>query len=440
VVPPFAVLGSFDVVELFTTTPVPETLELLERRLRADSSLKERTHHTVETILKLVKLCVENTYFQFGNKFYQQTCGMAMGSPLSPVICNMYMEDLEEKAMSTFHVKPHIMLRYVDDKFYEWPEDLCPVKDFFDHLNQQSPHIQFTMETEQEGIAPFLDVKVIKSNGKFTTEVYRKKTDSGLYLQYDSNHPKPVKNGIVNTLLHRAETHSTLNVANVREVELVKKTLVRNKYPKRLVENIENKRKNKKDEGEKIKPDGTLIIPYIARLGETISRIAKKINIRMVFTSKSTLRNKLVHFKPKSDTPTKGMIYKIPCECGKVYIGETGRTLDTRLQEHKRSVQKRDPDISKLAEHAITMGHRFLWTDAEIIGRETNWKAREFQEAAEIYKAGENAISSPSFDIHPVWLPVIKNLKFGIHKKQQVRRSARIRDKALTLQSQMTDR
>jgi hypothetical protein len=159
------------------------------------------------------------------------------------------------------------------------------------------------------------------------------------------------------------------------------------------MENIENKRKNKKDEGEKIKPDGTLIIPYIARLGEKISRIAKKINIRTVFTSKSTLRNKLVHFKPKSDTPTKGVIYKIPCECGKVYIGETGRTLTddyrsfirlpildyrsfmflTRLQEHKRSVQKRDPDISKLAEHAITMGHRFLWTDAEIIGRETNW-------------------------------------------------------------------
>jgi hypothetical protein len=168
---------------------------------------------------------------------------------------------------------------------------------------------------------------------------------------------------------------------------------------------------------------------YTVRHGEKISRIAKKINIRTAFTSKSTLRNKLVHFKPKSDTPTKGVIYNIPCEFGKAYICETGRTLDMRLQEHKRSVQKRDPDISKLAEPAITIDHRFLWTDAEIIRRETNRKARKFQEAAKIYKAGENAISSPSFDIHPVWLPVIKNLKFGIHKKQQVRRSAKIRDK-----------
>jgi hypothetical protein len=342
---------------------------------------------------------------------------MAMGSPLSPVLCNMYMEDLEEKAMSTFHVKPYIILRYVDDMFYEWPEDECPVTDFFDHLNQQSPHIKFTMETEKEGILPILDVKVIKSNGRITTEVYRKKTDSGLYLQYDSNYPKPVKNGIVNTFLLRAETHSTLNVAKVREVELVKRTLVRNKYLERLVKNIKNKRKNEKDEGKKTKSDGTLIIPYIARLGEKISRIAKK-------------KNGGFHIK----NYPKEQIYKIPCACRNVYIGETGRTLDMRLQEHKRSVQKRDPDISCLAEHAITMGHRFLWTDAEIIGRETDWKARKFQEAAEIYKAGENAISSPSFDIHPVWLPVIRNLKFGIHKKQ-VRRSARIRDKTLNLRS-----
>jgi hypothetical protein len=194
---------------------------------------------------------------------------MAMGSPLSPVLCNMYMEDLEEKAMSTFHVKPYIILRYVDDMFYEWPEDVCPVKDFFDHLNQQSPHIKFTMETEN-GILSFLDVKVIKSNGRITTEVYRKKTDSGLYLQYDSNHPKPVKNGTVNTLLHRAETHSTLNVAKEREVELVKRTLVRNKISRASWENIKNKRKNKKDEGKKTKPDGTLIIPYIARLGKKL--------------------------------------------------------------------------------------------------------------------------------------------------------------------------
>jgi hypothetical protein len=55
---------------------------------------------------------------------------MAMECILSPFLCHMCMEDLEYKAMSTFHVKPHIILLYVDDMFYEWPEDMCPVTDF----------------------------------------------------------------------------------------------------------------------------------------------------------------------------------------------------------------------------------------------------------------------------------------------------------------------
>jgi hypothetical protein len=107
----------------------------------------------------------------------------------------------------------------------------------------------------------------------------------------------------------------------------------------------------------------------------------------------------LFHFKTKSDNPTKGVIYKIPFKCEKAYIGEIGRTLDMSLQEHKILVQKRDPDISKLAKLTTTMGHRFLGTDAEIIERETNWRTRKFQKAAVIYKLVKNATRSPSFDI-----------------------------------------
>jgi hypothetical protein len=51
---------------------------------------------------------------------------------------------------------------------------------------------------------PFLDVELTSSDDKLVTKVYRKPTNSDLYLQYDSSHPKRVKNGIVNTLLHRA--------------------------------------------------------------------------------------------------------------------------------------------------------------------------------------------------------------------------------------------
>jgi hypothetical protein len=103
------------------------------------------------------------------------------------------------------------------------------------------------------------------------------------------------------------------------------------------------------------------------------------------------------------------MIYKIPFGCSKVYIGETGRTLDVRLNERKKSIVKRDPNISKLAEHVIDTNHRILWNESQVIGHESHCKARKFQEAAEIYRGGDMVINSPSFVIYPVWLPLIRN-------------------------------
>jgi hypothetical protein len=85
-----------------------------------------------------------------------------------------------------------------------------------------------------------------------------------------------------------------------------------------------------------------------------------------VFKAKNTIKSQLVKFKPKNEWRQKNVIHSIPCECRKCYIGETGRTLEVRLGEHKKSIQKRDPDISKLCEHHYTTGHRILWNEAEI--------------------------------------------------------------------------
>jgi hypothetical protein len=71
-----------------------------------------------------------------------------------------------------------------------------------------------------------------------------------------------------------------------------------------------------------------------------------------------------------------------------------------------------------------------------VTGHESHWKARKFQEAAEIYRGGDMVTSSPSFDIHPVWLSLIRNIKFGIQTKiPLVRRSARLQERGRTIQT-----
>jgi hypothetical protein len=52
-----------------------------------------------------------------------------------------------------------------------------------------------------------------------------------------------------------------------------------------------------------------------------------------------------------------------PWDCGQVYIGQTGRSIETRVKEHLRHTRLEQPDISAVAEHSINLGHRIKLQD-----------------------------------------------------------------------------
>jgi hypothetical protein len=118
----------------------------------------------------------------------------------------------------------------------------------------------------------------------------------------------------------------------------------------------------------------------------------------------------------------------------KSYIGETGRKLETRINEHKASLRRGDPEISKLTEHSVTLEHRFKFEETKVIGKEPNWRRRKVHEAGEILKGGEKVISTPSFEIYKVWHTLIKDTR--IRKKWKnndhmpLRRSMRLKLRA----------
>jgi hypothetical protein len=71
---------SFDIVSLFIRVPIKETMDLLGR-------------HFEEDVLGLFCHVLTTFYIRFNGQIYWQTDGVAMGSPLSPVMANFYMED-----------------------------------------------------------------------------------------------------------------------------------------------------------------------------------------------------------------------------------------------------------------------------------------------------------------------------------------------------------
>ena len=69
----------------------------------------------VEHITSLLEFCLKTTYFQFQGSFYEQINGAAMGSPISPIVANLFMEEFEVRAIQTTKNSPKIWKRFVDD-------------------------------------------------------------------------------------------------------------------------------------------------------------------------------------------------------------------------------------------------------------------------------------------------------------------------------------
>ena len=306
-----------------------------------------------------------------------------MGSPVSAIIADLYMEAIEKQAIATTSIKPRIWRRYVDDTFTIIKHN--DVDYLLDHFNQQHPSIRFTTETENDNKIAFLDSLVTREpDGRLHTTVYRKPMHTNQYLVYDSNHPQSVKRGIVKCLNDRAKRIITKPSGTAQEKKHLSTVLVANCYPRSFLQKVTKTKNAALRKANMTDFKCTTVLPYIKGVSETLSRSLQQ-GIRTVFKSDTTLRSRLVRPKDPAD-PSKqdGIVYKIPCECGKVCIGETGQPMPERIKEHDRDICLALTQNSAISEHANETGHKPLWNEVKFIDRDNHWYTRKVKEAIHI--------------------------------------------------------
>ncbi|XP_046601934.1 uncharacterized protein LOC124295557 [Neodiprion lecontei] len=174
--PPDHVLVSLDVVSLFTN--VPQDLAI--------NAVKQRWHQSMDKIpvplnelIKALHICFRAATFKFNQNIYAQTYGLPMGSPLSPILSDLVLDDLEQYCLNKLDFKPSFYFRYEDDIITAVPSD--KVAEMLSVFNQFHPRLQFTSEIEFNHRISFLDVLIINNNQLIKTDWFHKATWSQRY-------------------------------------------------------------------------------------------------------------------------------------------------------------------------------------------------------------------------------------------------------------------
>ena len=342
-------LVSFDVVSLFTNIPLHKTINMAVDIIFAnDKSIKM----SKAQLKKLFLFATSQNHFLFQGQYYDQIDGVAMGSPLGPVLANLFMGVMESRWLNEYS-GPSVLFyrRFVDDIFCVF-ENRSHANAFLRFLNRQHPNIKFTVEHENEGTLPFLDVLIRRTeNGDISTTTYRKPTNTGLLTNFTSFTAFSYKTGLIKTLIDRAfKINSSLELRKI-DLSFITNTLQKNMFPKYLIDRaIDSYSTVTASDVVTSAPKETRYykIPYVGKFS-TIAK--KKVNELVEKYCTETVDVKFIfmpfkvgqYFSNKDPVPAhniSNVIYKFCCaNCNVCYIGETARHFVIRKKEHLSSDQ-----------------------------------------------------------------------------------------------------
>ncbi|XP_072759915.1 uncharacterized protein [Anoplolepis gracilipes] len=222
-------LISLDVVSLFANIPIELAIESISNRW---NFISEEIELPMSKFLMGSNIVLNSTFFMFNNNFYRQIYGTPMGSPLSPIIADIVIQDIENKALSILNFSTPFYYRYVDDIITAIPFD--QIDYILNVFNSLHPRLKFTLEVENDNIINFLEIAISTFNNKLEFDWYHKPTFSGRYLHFLSLHPECQKKGTIFGLVDKAITLSHPK-HHQKNIILIINILVKNGYPLKFI-------------------------------------------------------------------------------------------------------------------------------------------------------------------------------------------------------------
>jgi hypothetical protein len=104
-------------------------------------------------------------------------------------------------------------------------------------------------------------------------------------------------------------------------------------------------------------------------------------------------------------------VYCASCECGRVYVGQSIPSNQTRIKEHHLHIRLAQPEKSAVAEHSISHDHTIRLQNTIILSTKTNYMARLIREATGIELYANDMNRKDGFTLSTTWKPLHPLLK-----------------------------
>lgn len=379
------VLVSFDVVSLFTNIPLDLVIEVITIKW---DIIQQHCSLDLDNFIRVVKFIFDTSYLSYRDEFLLQIFGTPMGSTLSPILSSIVMDYLLDKLMTLIQFQIPFLRKYVDDLICGIPSDMVELT--LATLNSLNDHIQFTVEMEDDNNSvPFLDTRVIRTaESTIALDWYQKPTSSGRYINFYSSHPISVKNNIIIAMKNRITKicHPDYREKNLK---ILFKMFSNNGYPsnmlKKLIYNsatgrVDNILPDDREE-EPIPLAVYRKLPNIPRITNKLANVLHCDNIKIARYNPKCIREFFSSTKSKTPILLKSnVVYSIPCrDCEKVYVGQTGQWLKSRLASHRSEIRN-DKRCCALSAHANNHSHTVDFDNVKVLDTENQYKTRLFLE------------------------------------------------------------
>ena len=254
---------SFDVASLFTNIPLKESIDLAVSYITEGNA---KLKFSKAELSKIFSIATSQTHFLLNGKVFDQIDGVAMSSPLAPVLANLFLGHHENIWLKNYQGPSNLFYRrYVDDVFCVFDNE-NDAELFFDFINSQHPNIKFTMEKEINRVLVFLDV-CIDNNYPSCLKIstYRKKTCTGLLTNFFSFTSFSYKVGLIRTLVDRAYKINNSLLSFNNDVKKLTHVFKKNQFPEYLINRVVKTYVDNYDNSEKSDNGNVLYfrLPYL---------------------------------------------------------------------------------------------------------------------------------------------------------------------------------